>query len=37
MFIDATSGDLSPEEIKQGIQVVKFGMNFHGFAGPDSG
>ncbi|MGB6543178.1 MAG: outer membrane beta-barrel protein [Xanthobacteraceae bacterium] len=33
-FIDATTGNTGPENIKQSIQVVKLGLNFHVFAGP---
>jgi outer membrane immunogenic protein len=33
-FIDATTGNVGPETIKQNIQVIKFGLNFHVFAEP---
>lgn len=33
-FIDSISGNFGPENIKQNIQVVTFGLNFHVFGGP---
>lgn len=33
-FIDATTGNVGPETIKQNIQVIKLGLNFHIFAEP---
>jgi outer membrane immunogenic protein len=33
-FIDNISGTVGPLDIKQNIQVVKLGVNFHVFAGP---
>jgi outer membrane immunogenic protein len=34
IFIDSISGNFGPENIKQNIQVVTLGLNFHVFAGP---
>jgi len=34
-FNDSTiSGVIGPEEVKQNIQVITLGVNFHAFAGP---
>jgi outer membrane immunogenic protein len=33
-FIDNITGNVGPLDIKQNIQVVKLGLNFHIFAGP---
>ena len=35
-FIDNITGNVGPLDIKQNIQVVKLGLNFHIFAGPPS-
>ena len=35
-FIDTISGTVGPEDVRQDIQVVKLGLNFHVFAGPAS-
>lgn len=32
-FIDNITGNVGPEDIKQNIQIVKLGLNFHVFAG----
>jgi outer membrane immunogenic protein len=33
-FIDATTGNIGPEDITQTIQIVKLGLNFHVVTGP---